>query len=151
MRKLGEPPELYLPSMARACHLAAEQHGGAVLDAVHALHAARLRLIIELQEGLPQHGLDLDVSASPLLFELLATYSFLKENQQAVAAVLELPGGGWRQRQSSAVSLLLEDCAAAMRWCIEKEKWFHKAYWRYALSFICWTPLVLCIQLHWHA
>jgi hypothetical protein len=139
-RKLGHPPESYLESMARACRLAA-MHEGGLIDPLHALHAARLRLLLPLVPRTAQGAAAAEPapaatspgpdSAPPgQLLRLLAKHCFLPEAQRATAeaaGAAAAPGAGPAE-VAAAVELLWADCEAAMRWCTEKSKGYHRAH-----------------------
>ena len=105
LRKLGKPAEEYLPHMAYANYLAITQAGG-LIDVFYALHASRLDL--------------LNTNRAWSTTDALEMYCFSSDTQEKL------------DKASSVVSrleILRNDCIAAMRWCLEKDKYFHKATW----------------------
>eukprot|EP00873_Tetraselmis_striata_P018310 jgi/Tetstr1/438574/TSEL_027125.t1 len=107
LAKFGAKPDEYLHLMARGCRMATVYSGG-LLEPLYRLHASRLKLI--LQDG----G---DWAAA-------RAHCFLPETTEAVEAVDALEP---RHRE-----LLLSDCLEAMRWVLDKDKFFHKAVYRLA-------------------
>lgn len=135
MRRLGKPPEEWLPLMAVACYQAVQQHNG-LFEPIYTLHAARLKLLRQLdaeKEG------ELDMmggynDAIVAMLRLLGKYCFLPETQTTLIHLEETLIGdgsipvlgmyGWSQYREA----LFTDGVAAMEWCFEKSKYkFHRA------------------------
>ena len=132
--------------------------GGGALLPLYALHAARLRLLLALPaaqrwlvRAAPGHsrqwsaegGAGSGLEEQRELLQLLARYCFLPTTNQALVqgssdlpcaashAAAEVPyaPGELRHRWQ----LLLEDCCAAMQWCLDKDRSFHRAAFRWVV------------------
>ena len=109
--KLGEPPSDYLHLMAEGCHLACLQNDG-LIEPLYRLHASRLKLIIQ-KCPVPDGDLEPCWTAA-------TRHCFLPATSDAIKDTCVDPIVGLRL-------LLLQDCAAAMSWIVDKDKNYHKA------------------------
>lgn len=157
-RKLQQPAASWLPLMAEACRFASEEEGGVLLP-VYALHASRMRLLLGMpaaqrwaaggkpkqhQQGVGGTGarssrleqqLEQASEEQAVLLQLVASSSFLPATSSRLrslspAALASLPAAEAEGEQQAAWLALLEDCCAAMHWCLEKDRNFHRAAFR---------------------
>jgi hypothetical protein len=130
LKKMGRPADEYLAHLALACHVATKAfEGGGPTDVFFELHAARLRALMKI--GIPATSICNDgrpSSENKLSKEnkaaLLAVgkYCFLTETVEKIAAAGKI-------HDSKMHAVLIGDCIAAMKWCLEKNKYFYKASW----------------------
>jgi hypothetical protein len=130
LKKMGRPADEFLAHLALACHVATKAfEGGGPTDVFFELHAARLRALMKI--GIPATNIGnggRPSSENKLSKEnkaaLLAVgkYCFLTETVEKIAAAGKI-------HDSKMHSVLIGDCIAAMKWCLEKNKYFYKASW----------------------
>lgn len=148
LRKQQQQPVNWLPLLARACHYASSDDGG-MLYPLYALHASRMRLLLAMPSaarwagngGGRRRGGEREQQGSEQereLLQLVGSYCFLpashtclnSPSQQArrptAAAADEELKEDWRG--------LLEDCCAAMRWCLDKDRTYHRAAYRHVCA-----------------
>lgn len=147
LRKLGQPAANWLPQMARACHYAAHHDEGVLLP-LYALHASRMRLLL----GLPSvrrwcgggaarqrhkrnaRRLDPSPAQERQLLNLVGDYCFLPASSWGLCSPTQparSPAADAADAEMEADwRSLLEDCCAAMQWCLEKDRNFHRAAYR---------------------
>jgi hypothetical protein len=138
-RKAGEPPANWLAAMARgaAAAAAADPAAGGVLMPLYALHAARARLLLGLPaarawcggggSGGGSGGTPPASAEEVHTLRLVGSYCFLPGSHAALSGAAGPPSRGLAADPTSAVRVLLADCVAAMRWCLEREPGFHRA------------------------
>ena len=136
-------PHTWLPVLAHACHLASKQTVLPV-DPYYTLHAARLRLLHSSLECTPstakakvkatgsgrRTAAPSNVQKNVVeLLQLIGMYCFRKESQAVVQGILppQAPARVSAQEVEQCVKELKADAEAALEWCCDKEKMFHRA------------------------
>ncbi|KAL4423906.1 hypothetical protein ABPG75_001207 [Micractinium tetrahymenae] len=153
LRKQQQPPVNWLPLLARACHYASSDDGG-VLYPLYTLHASRMRMLLAMPSAARWAGNGASVAVQAKrsgrwrereqqsreqerdLLQLVGSYCFLPASNTS----LNSPSQPARRPAAAAAEEelkedwqgLLEDCCAAMRWCLEKDRNFHRAAYRLA-------------------
>lgn len=130
LRRLGSAPTEYLPLFGRACELAIKHHNGGLVDPMYILHNARFKLVKQAQKENK-----LSSAAAKSVLCLVGRFCFLKETQNKLKDIhlgffdctetsqLEMS----EQQAAACCSALLIDCTAALEWCLEKQKGYHRA------------------------
>ena len=159
-RKLQQPAASWLPLIAQACRYAKEEEGGVLLPvyALHASRMRLLLGMPAAQRCAadgrqqPQGGGGNGTSRchsrereqqqpgqageeQRALLHLLASYCFLPATSTGLrslsqAAPASLPEAEAEAAPQAAWQSLLEDCCAAMQWCLDRNKNFHRAAYR---------------------
>ena len=145
LRKLGEQPHSWLALLAQAC-TAARRDGGALLP-LYALHASRMRLLLGMpaaarwagdgsaaRHGCSDAPAQQQQSAEWTLLQAVGRYCFLRTTAVTLRCGSQEAGSQQPQpaesERAAGWQALLEDCCAAMRWCLEKDRNFHRATYR---------------------
>ncbi|KAL4539362.1 hypothetical protein Ndes2437B_g02257 [Nannochloris sp. 'desiccata'] len=126
LRRLGRAPQEYFPLFARACQLAIKHHNGGLVDPVYTLHNARYKLVQQAQK---------ENAATKSVLYGVGKFCFLKETQTKLKDICprffdstETSYTEMSDQQATACcSALLDDCTAALEWCLEKQKGYHRA------------------------
>lgn len=130
---LGEPASDYLPHFSKACRCATV-HAKGLLDAVHALHSERLETLLETKAAVESNpGW---TAREPALDTLNAVTMccFSAKTQAAAEKIIKskpAKKSQWKGHLAKAWAVLVEDCAAAMQWCLDKDQHFSPASYRY--------------------
>lgn len=158
LRKQQQQPAIWLPLLARACHYASSNDGG-MLYPLYTLHASRMRLLLAMpsadrwacggvrsarqaqRSGRRRDWQQQGGEQERELLQLVGSYCFLP------ASNTSLNSPSQRARMPAAAVAeeelredwqgLMEDCCAAMRWCLEKDRNFHRAAYRRATPLGC--------------
>jgi len=156
LRKQREPTVNWLDMLARACHFAggcdAGDGGDGVLLPFYALHATRMRLLLampsaarwaapgSLLAGRSSSNSSLGGARLPpewdeeqgQVLEKVGSYCFQPSNAVLRSTHQPHHTSAAAEAEGQATWLaLLEDCCAAMRWCLDRDKTFHRAAYRY--------------------
>jgi len=117
MKRLGYAPKVFMQRLVDACKLARQEHG-AVMDPLFELHAARMDLL----EGIwdPRTS---QYSAPPDTYQEILEICSQTRFSEAIGSSDEMD-----------VQSLHADTVEAMLWCLEVDKYFHKAIMQLALS-----------------
>jgi hypothetical protein len=127
-RRLGKAPKEYLPLFARACQLAIVHHNGGLVDPVYTLHNARLKLVQQAQK-------ELSLTTTSEVLYWVGKFCFLKETQDKLKEIcygfFDTPENAVfnlsEEQITSCCAALITDCVAALEWCLEKQKSYHRA------------------------
>lgn len=121
MKRLEYPPKVYMQRFVDACKLARQEHG-ALMDPLYELHAARMDLLESVWD--PRTT---EFSASPDIYrEILEICSQTRFSEVSSSETFS--------DEAKLAQSLHADTEEAMLWCLEVDRYFHKAIMQLAVS-----------------
>lgn len=148
LRKLDQPAATWLHLLARACRAASATDGG-VLRPVYALHASRMRLLLGMpaarrwgvvcgssggrssSRGSTRRA-EPDAAEERQLLGAVAAHCFLPSTSSQLRSLGSQAASAGDAELQADWRALLADCCAAMQWCVDKDRGFHRAAYRWA-------------------